>query len=71
MCKKIMEPVHEAVWAHENQQNKKSEWGITQLSFPLFVYFPAAAYVDPVKLIYLNDLLNYIKTLLLWTNQGS
>ena len=59
-----MEPVHEAVWAHENQQNKKSEWGITQLSFPLFVYFPAAAYVDLVELIYLNDLY-YIITFLL------
>ena len=33
-----MEPMH------ENQQNKKSEWGIAQLGLPLFVYFMVAAY---------------------------
>ena len=56
--------MHEVVWTHEFQQNKKSEWVIAKLSFPLFVYFPVAVFID------LNDLLDDI-TFLLLTNQGS
>ena len=57
--------MHEVVWIHENQQIKKSKWGIAQLSFPLFVYFPVEAYAGFVELVYLNDLLNNIIFLLL------
>ena len=42
---------------------------LSPLKIPLFVYFPVAAYVGLVELIYLNDLLDDI-TVLLSTNQS-
>ena len=48
----------------------KSGCGIAQLTFPYLSYFPLAAYVHLVKLIYLNNLPDDTASLLT-TNQSS